>query len=335
MRVPRVLKLFLFACIFLLLLQPFLFAGGGKKEAKEAYEIAIVVKLIGIPWFSTLEKGVKKAAEELGVNAYMVGPPEADEAQQVKMVEDLIAKGVDAIGVVPNDAKSLEPAFAKAKNKGITVVTHESPNQVGHDYDIEMIDNKKFGEFHVDKLVEFIGKEGEYAIFVGSLTVPAHNLWADASIAYAKEKYPGLKLVTDRIPCSEDQELSRQKTLELIKAYPNLKGIIAYGSLGPPGAAQAVKEKGLENKIAIVGTVLPSHGAPYLKDGSLKFGTLWNPVDAGYTMVYISKILLDGKKITPDIEVPGVGKPLKIEGKTIVFDAPAKITAENVDSFGF
>jgi simple sugar transport system substrate-binding protein len=328
----KLLRLLFFCSLCLLVAVPLLTAA---KKKKGEYEIAVVVKLVGIPWFNAMEKGVKEAGEKLGVNAYLTGPPEADEAQQVKVVEDLISKGVDAIGVVPNDAKSLEPAFIKARQKGIKIVTNESPNQKEHDWDYEMIDNQKFGEFHVDKLVELIGSKGEYAVFVGGLTVPAHNIWADASIAYAKKKFPGLKLVTDRIPCSEDQALSRQKTLELIKAYPNLKGIIGYGSLGPPGAAQAVKEKGLQDKIVVIGTVIPSHAAPYLKDGSLKFGTLWNPIDSGKAIVDIAKKLLDGEKITTGTEIFGVGKPFKIEGKTIVFNAMASFTADNVDTFPF
>jgi simple sugar transport system substrate-binding protein len=334
MSIKKVLRvsLFFFLCFSFLVVMGL--TGGQKAEAKD-YEIAVVVKLIGIPWFNAMEQGVVEAGKQLGVNAYLTGPPEADEAQQVKVVEDLISKGVDAIGVVPNDARSLEPAFKRAREKGIIIVTNESPNQKEHDFDYEMIDNQKFGEFHIDKLVELAGSEGEYAIFVGGLTVPAHNIWADASIAYAKEKFPGLKLVTDRIPCGEDQALSRQKTLELIKAYPNLKGIIGYGSLGPPGAAQAVKEKGLEDKLAIIGTVIPSHAAPYLKDGSLKFGTLWNPIDSGMAMVDLAKKLLDGEKITTDTEVLAVGKPFKIDGQTIVFNAMASFTAENVDTFPF
>lgn len=330
----KIVKVLLFSCLCFSLLLPQFFAGATKAEAKD-YEIAVVVKLIGIPWFNAMEQGVVEAGKELGVNAYLTGPPEADEAQQVKVVEDLISKGVDAIGVVPNDARSLEPAFKRAREKGIIIVTNESPNQKEHDFDYEMIDNQKFGEFHVDKLVEYIGSEGEYAVYVGGLTVPAHNIWADASIAYAKEKYPELKLVTTRIPCGEDQALSRQKMLELIKAYPNLRGLIGYGSLGPPGAAQAVKEKGLEDKIAVIGTVIPSHAAPYLKDGSLKFGTLWNPIDSGKAMVDIAKKLLDGEKITTDTEIMAVGKPFKIEGQTIIFNAMASFTAENVDSFPF
>ncbi len=209
------------------------------------YEIAVVVKITGIPWFNVVETGVDRAAKELNVNAYQTGPAQADPAQQVKIVEDLVAKGVDAIAIVPNDAKALEPVLQKAKEKGIVIITHESPDQVGTDFDFELIDNVKFGEHAWDQLVKYMGDCGEYAIFVGGLTVPLHNFWADTGIEYAKTKYPNLKLVTERIPCGEDQELSRQKTLELIKAYPNLKGIVGFGSLGPIGAAQALKEKGL------------------------------------------------------------------------------------------
>jgi simple sugar transport system substrate-binding protein len=304
------------------------------ETAAEPYEIAVVVKIAGIPWFNRLEEGVKQAAEELGVNAYMVGPADADPAQQAKMVEDLVAKGVDAIAVVPNDAKALEPVFAKAREQGIKIITHESPDQVGNDFDLELIDNVKFGQHHWDKLVEFMGSEGEFAVIVGSLTVPLHNLWADEGLKYAAEKYPGLTLVTERIPSGEDQELSRQKTLELLQAYPNLKGIVGFGSLGPPGAAQALKEKGLEDEVAVVGTVIPGHAAPYLKDGSMDWGILWDPKDAGFGMVWMAKHMLEGGDITDGMEIPNIG-PVQLDGNVAVVDAMIDITGENADSFGF
>jgi simple sugar transport system substrate-binding protein len=179
-----------------------------------------------------------------------------------------------------------------------------------------------------------MGDTGQYAIFVGSLTVPLHNLWADEGLKWAKEKYPGLELVTERIPCGEDQELSKQKTLELLKAYPDLKGIVGFGSLGPPGAAQALKEKGLCGKVTVVGTVIPGHAAQYLKEGCMQWGILWDPKDAGYSMNWVAKTLLEGGKITDGMEVPGVGK-ITLDGDVIKVDAMADITPENVDSFGF
>src|SRR5438105_10924193 len=135
-------------------------------------EIAVVVKIGGIPWFTAMEQGIKRAGKELHVNAYMVGPTTADPAQQVRAVEDLIAKKVSAIGVVPNDAKALEPVFDRAKTAGIPIITHESPDQKGNVWDIEMIDNKEFGERHMKDLAKEMGEGGEYIVYVGSLTVP-------------------------------------------------------------------------------------------------------------------------------------------------------------------
>jgi simple sugar transport system substrate-binding protein len=305
-----------------------------EQSAEEPFEIAVVVKITGIPWFNVVETGVDRAASELGVNAYQTGPAQADPAQQVKIVEDLVAKGVDAIAVVPNDAKALEPVFQRAKEKGIIIITHESPDQVGTDYDFELIDNVKFGEQAWEQLVAHMGDSGEYAVFVGGLTVPLHNFWADTGIAYAQEKYPNLTLVTERIPCGEDQELARQKTLELITAYPNLKGIVGFGSLGPIGAAQALKEKGLEDQIAVVGTVIPSQAAPYLQDGSLKEGILWNPADAGYGMVWLAKYLLEGNEIESGTEIPGIGE-VTLDGFVVKADAILDINKDNADSLGF
>jgi simple sugar transport system substrate-binding protein len=298
------------------------------------FEIVTVVKITGIPWFNRMETGVQKAAKELGVNAYQVGPTDADPAQQVRVVEDLVSKGVDAICVVPDDAKALEPVFARARKQGIIIITHESPDQKGENYDIELIDNVKFAQRTWDMLVKSMGDKGQYAIFVGSLTVPLHNLWVDEGLKYAKAKYPGLQVVTDRIPCGEDQQLSKEKTTELIAAYPNLKGIIGYGSLGPIGAAQAIKEEGLTGKIAIVGTVMPGQAAPYLRDGSLKEGILWDPADAGYAMTWVAKQLLEKKKLTSGMSLPGVGK-VSIAGDVITANSPIDITAANADSFNF
>ena len=183
-------------------------------------------------------------------------------------------------------------------------------------------------------LAQYMGGSGQYAIFVGSLTVPLHNLWADVGLEYAATKYPGLELVTSRIPCGEDQELAKQRTLELLQAYPDLAGIVGFGSLGPPGAAQALREKGLIDDVAVVGTVLPGHAAQYLKDGSMDHGILWDPADAGYAMTWVALQMLEGKTITQGMNVPGMG-PVEIDGEVIKVDAMIDITAENADEFGF
>ncbi len=295
--------------------------------------IATVVKATGNPWFNRMTEGVEAAAQQLNVDAYVVGPTQFDEAAQVRIIDDLIVKGVDAICVVPNDAESVEPVLRRARERGILVITHESPTQKNCDYNLEAINNESFARYHVDKLVEFMGPTGEFAMIVGSLTAPTHNLWADEVVAYAGRKYPGLQLVTRRIPAN-DQDEAYRRTEELIKAYPNLRGLIVFGSLGPPGAAQALDEKGLADQIMLVGTTMPNHGAPYLKAGTLKHATLWDPWPVGFAMVYLAKHLLDDQPLGPSLDIPQLGT-VKVQGKALELDTMLKMTKDNVDQFGF
>ena len=295
-------------------------------------EIAVVVKIGGIPWFNAMEQGIKRAGTEDHVKAYMVGPTTADPAQQVRAVEDLIAKRVNAIGVVPNDAKALEPVFERAKAAGIPIITHESPDQKGNVWDIEMIDNKEFGEQHMKDLANFMGEEGEYIVFVGSLTVPLHNLWADAAIAYQKEHYPKMKLVADRYGVAESVDDSYRTALDAMLAHPNLKGILTFGSQGPIGAGRAIKERGKENQIVLVGACSPSQGRKLVKEGIIKSGYIWSPIEAGAAIVTVSKMVLDKTPITDGMDIPGLGKAsVDSEKRVIRVIKVLKIDKDSVD----
>jgi len=335
----RFIKCLLLLLVFTLFIPAFVFAaskkeGGSAEEGAEEYEMILIPKLRS-PWFNFMEEGLLKAAEDFGVKAYMQAPASPDEAIQVRMVEDAISKGVDAILVIPNDAKSLEPVFAKAQSKGIIVATHESPQQGNADFDVEMIDNIKFGEHGMKKLIEAMGTENaDFAIYVGSLTVPLHNIWADAAIDLVEREYPGLNLVTTRIPAAEDQSLSRQKALELLKSYPNLRGFLCFGSQGGPGAAQAVREKGLNDIVQVSGTTTPNQARQYLDDGSFDYSFIWSPADAAYSLVYVAKALLDGKSLSDIKEIPTVGTP-ELEGNTFKFNKPMGITKENSRDYDF
>jgi simple sugar transport system substrate-binding protein len=313
----------------------FVVGSGSLFAADEQYTMMSIPKLRAT-WFDRMEVGLKNAGQEYGIDVSQQAPAAADEAQQVRLIEDAINQGNDAILVVPNDANSIVPAFTRAQKQKIVTITHESPQQKNADFDIEMIDNVAFGEKAMELFVENMGAtSGKYVVFVGSLTVPAHNIWADAAIALAEKKYPGMEQVADRYPVSEDQNAARQAALDIITAHPEIKGFLCFGSQGAPGAAQAVREKGLIGKMTVIGTTSPSQASKYLKDGSFNAAILWDPAEAGYAMVYLAKLVLDGKKseINADLDIPTLGKPLLVEGNTLVYDRPLIVTKDNVDDY--
>jgi simple sugar transport system substrate-binding protein len=277
-------------------------------RAQKPPQIAVVVKIGGIPWFNAMEVGIKKAAAEQHVNAWMVGPTQADAAQQVRAVEDLIARKVDVIGVVPNDAVALEPVFQRAKAAGIKVVTHESPDQKYNDWDIELTTAQGYGDAHMELLAKDMGEQGKYIVYVGSLTVPLHNKWADYAIALQKQKYPKMQLVADRFGVAESMDDSYRTTLDQMRAHPDLKGILTFGSQGPIGAARALEERGKEKSIVLVGGFSPGQGAKYVKNGTIRGGFIWNPMVAGETIIRVSNMLVKGEAISDGMMLPEIGK---------------------------
>jgi len=303
----------------------------GKLAFAAAQTMVTVVKIAGIPWFNAVEKGILKGAKDFNIDATMVGPANVDPAQQVKLLEDLIAKKVNVIGLVPLDVKVCEPVLKRAQAAGIKVITHEGPEQEGRDWNVELIDSVRFGEVQMQRLAKDMGEKGEYVVYVGTLTTPLHNKWADAAIAYQKAKYPKMKLVADRFPGADEIDTAYKTTLDVIKAYPNLTGILGFGSNGPIGAGNAVREKRLGKKIAVVGTVLPSQAKDLIADGIIREGFLWNPTDAGYAMVAVARLVLDGKPIKDGVEVPGLGKAsVDVPGKLIKVDKIMRINNETI-----
>ena len=298
--------------------------------ALAADKVGVVVKIGGIPWFNAMEAGIKEQGAKLGLDAFMIGPTSADPALQVRAIEDLIAQGVKVIGVVPNDAKVLEPVLAKAKAAGIFVITHESPSQKGADWNFELASSTGFGEAHGKLLAEKMGGKGEYAVFVGSLTVPLHNAWADAAVAYLKANYPDMKLVGERYGVAEDVDKSRSTALDLISAHPDLKGFLAFGSQGPIGAGRAVEERRKTGEIFVLGPFSPGQGQKLIKSGAISGGFMWNPKQAGEVFVTMADRLIKGESVKDGDDIPGLGV-IKPAGNDIIVDQLLPINKDTVD----
>jgi simple sugar transport system substrate-binding protein len=295
-----------------------------------------VVKIAGINWFNRMEEGVLAWGKDQGVNATLVGPAEADAAQQIPIIEDLIAQGVDALCVVPMDPTQLDPVLQKAMDAGIVVVTHEASNQQNMDYDIEAFDNTAFGAGLMDRLAAEMGEEGEYAVFVGSLGSKTHNEWVDGAIARQKETYPNMTMVGDKNESFDDAEIAYQKAKEILAAYPNIKGFEGSASTDVAGIGRAVEEAGLQDEVAVVGTSLPSIAGDLLYSGAIDAIGFWDPAVAGAACNPMALMKIHGEEV-------GVGSDLGIdgynnligEGNVLYGDAAVYVDDTNADQYPF
>lgn len=291
--------------------------GGGDGE----FTIAVIPKLISIPYFTQTGEGAEQAGEDLGINVIYNGPTTADAAQQVTMIEDYITQGVDAICVAPNDPAAMESVLTKARDAGILVVdwdTQVDPSL--SDASVYNVIDEEFGAHMMDKMVEYMGtEEGEYAIVTGGLSAANLNAWIAAAEARAEEAYPGLTLVADPYPTDEKQDVAYSTTQDILKAYPDVKGILGMSTPTGPGCGEAISDLGLQDQVALVANGVEDDIQAVLEDGSLDCGCLWSTTDLGYLTVCVANHLLNGGTIEEGATIDGWDEPLSTRDGHDVF----------------
>ena len=270
----------------------------GGLHAQDKPSMATVVKISGIPWFSRMEVGVKEFATNTPtVTATQSGPATADAAQQLRIIEDLVAKKVNTLAVVPMDPAVIEGVLKRAMDRGIVVVTHEADNQKNTNANIEAFDNAAYGTALNEKLAACMGKQGKWTSFVGSIGSRTHLQWVDAGAANAK-KYAGMTLVDPKNESFDDANKTYEKAKEVLRKHPDIKGFQSSAGNDVIGIGRAIEEAGLIGKVCLVGTGLPNPSAKLLESGAITAIGFWDPKDAGLAMNKVAKLLLEKKPLT-------------------------------------
>ncbi len=215
-------------------------AGGGEAPAKgpkaladKTITIAWIPKALNNPVFEIGREGALKKAAELTakgpykVEVLYVGSVASDAAEQARVVDDVIAKGVDGFGISCNDPTALEAPIKKALSAGIEVMTWDSDSPKSGRFTYLGVDNYEGGKAAADLLVRSVGQSGKVALLTG---VPgAFNL--EERIRGFKDVikgYPNLKIVKT-VACNDDINLGVQVVEETMQAIPDLDGWFFVG----------------------------------------------------------------------------------------------------------
>jgi len=176
--------------------------------------------------------------------------------------------------------------------------------------------------------------------FVGSLTNASHNEWMDCAKAYAEKNYPKLQFVA-KYESKEDQEVAYNTMKDVLRTHPDIKGVMGAAAGDVVGAGRAIEEAGLQDKIAVVGTSIPSYAGELLKTGAVDLAMAWDPATAGYACNMVALKMIKGEEIKDgmDLGVPGYEKIKLVKGvngvMVIYGSAWIKMDAKNMDQYPF
>lgn len=261
------------SCAVVLGLLPGCKPGGESKRDSKKPRIALVMKSLANEFFSTMADGAKahQAAHagdyELIVNGIK---NETDLGEQVNIVEQMVARGVQAIVIAPADSKALVPALQRAKQDGVLIINIDNKldadvlKQAGLQVPFVGPDNRE-GARKVGAALAAKLASGDKVAIIEGLPTAFNGRQRRAGFEDAM-KAAGMNIVSVQ---SGNWEMEKAGTLAtaLLNAHPDLKAILCANDSMALGAVGAVQSAGRTGQVKIVGFDNISAIQPMLKDG--------------------------------------------------------------------
>jgi len=299
--------------------------------------ICLLPKIKGISYFSSCYKGAMEAALELGnVELIYDGPTDGDPKKQAEMIDQWVVDGVDAICVSPNAPDVVATAMAEARAAGVKVITWDADSSpASREFFVNQATAPSIGGGMVNAMIKDLGPEvvGDVVIISSDATSANQNAWIDEmKSTLSKSK---LKLATIKYP-GENASNALADAMDVIKKYPELKGIFGISSVSFPGAAEGVEQMGKSGLIMVTGLSTPNDMKSFVKKGTVKSVILWNTIDLGYLTVYVGDALVRGtlKKGMTTLPAGRLGDK-QIDGDNVMLGDIMVFTKDNIDQHNF
>jgi ribose transport system substrate-binding protein len=198
--------------------------------------VAIVPKGVH-PFFEDCRVGAEEEAGSLGVTFDWQAPQQFDPAVQIKMIEDLITKGVNAIVISPNDPASVVDVINNGLEQGVLMMTFDSDSPDSDRVMYIGTDNKTAGMVQGDTMREALGGSGKVAIITGGLAALNLN---ERIEGFRETVGPDIEIV-DVVATDEDLAKGLGVSEALLRAHPDLDGIACSSATGGPTLAQVIQ----------------------------------------------------------------------------------------------
>jgi ribose transport system substrate-binding protein len=258
--------------------------GGGK------HKLAFVTNNASDFW-TIARKGTEKAQQDIsGIEVEFRIPSDGTAAEQQRVVDDLLAKGIHGIAISPVDPANQTPMLNRAASQAL-VVTQDSDAPNSNRVCYIGTDNVAAGRQAGQLVKEALPNGGKIMVFVGVL---------DA--ANAQQRYQGLKealqgsnvSIIDVRTDNTDRVRAKSNAADTLVNTPDIAGMVGLWSYNGPAILNAVKEANKAGKVQIVAFDEEDPTLEGIKEGAIYATVVQQPFEFGYRSIELMTKYLNG-----------------------------------------
>jgi ribose transport system substrate-binding protein len=262
-------------------------SGGGKP-----LRLAFVTNNTSDFW-TIARRGTDKADTELeNVEVEFKLNSETTAAGQQRIVDDLLAKGIDGIAISPVDPKNQVQMINAAASKAL-IITQDSDAADSNRTCYIGTNNVEAGRQAGELVKEALPQGGSIMVFVG--TLDALN---------AQERYSGLKQALEGSNINildvrtDNTDFSRAKAnaADTLVSHPDIAGLVGLWAYNGPQILYAVQDAGKVGKVKIIAFDEDDATLAGIKEGSIYATVVQQPYKFGYESIRMMAKVIGGDR---------------------------------------
>lgn len=281
---------------------------------KDAIRFTFVCPIVkdDVYWNAAFQ-GMKDAANKLqNVDVRMIGPEDGNKEKFLEAFDAAEAAQVDAI-VTSGINKEMENRIANAVKQDIPVALIDTDLPDSQRVCYVGLDNKQLGTEGAELVAELTGKKANIAV-IGLSDQAGNFIERKKGMHSVWNTYSDMHIIVEQT--ANNMVKAYQTAWDILESYPEVNTFFCIDSTTPVGVAQALRDKGIEDKIVCVGLGGDEEIIRCIRDGSLDGTICLKPYEMGYQVVKNLALYLQGENI-----------------ETSMIPDTITITSENIEEF--
>ncbi|MCB9598424.1 MAG: substrate-binding domain-containing protein [Sandaracinaceae bacterium] len=269
----------------------------------ERRTIAVIPKGTTHVFWRSVHAGALAAGRDRGVEILWQGPVrEDDRSAQIRVVEDMISRGVDAIVLAPLDDTALVPVATEASREGIPVVIFDSGIEWDGRVSFVATDNYQGGVLAAERMNELLGGQGRVMVMRYQEGSDSTARREAGFLETMTERFTGIEVVSSNQYGGATTETAYATAENLLVSHPDVDGVFTPNESTTFGMLRALTDADRAGEVKHVGFDASESLVAALREGHLHGLVLQNPVRMGDLAVRAAVDRLDGRDVEARID---------------------------------